>query len=1622
MSGQQESCRGGGGGSATTRGIEFQKSVGTLIAAWFMSGRAIDQRLGLGPDAKVVSFAMEQQDLPVDDILIATSNGGYVAVQAKIGLSLSKTQGSRFHDTIAQFVKHWRACARGGGKRGWDRPLDPATDRLVVAVDPTSKSTVRQVLPKALRHLCNPVGTSLTVAEQTALAKFRSCVETAWADAAGEPPDPGFAAKLAQLVTVFEHDPSDRDRIELILDHASMEASGASSMLTATEAVVGEMMGSRGSVDLAGLRSRLMSKGAALAPRPGFAKDLSALRRHSLTTARHLQRYERTVLLPAPDASMPRECQPSIDRAALGGSLLVVGEAGIGKSAVLSALARNLRDDGMDVVQLAVDRHSVRTVEGLGQELGLEHDLVEVLAAWDGAESGWLLIDGLDAARGGETERAFRVLIKRTLELKGRWRVVASIRTFDLQMGEELRRLFEGDARDDALRDRKLTGIRHVSVPAWTDAEFAGLCERSPLLRSALASAPKGLRELARVPFNTNLIGELLNDGVDAVRLGKVTSQAQLLRLYWDRRIVSLGTPAQSCIFRTVEEMVRRRALRAAKHKVDVPQPQVFDDLSSVGVLTAGSDDAWVQFRHHVLFDFAAARWLLTHDTLGAQPHLLKTSANGLLLAPAMRFALNELWGRDSTRTLFWTEVEPMLTDELLDPVIRATAARMAAELPSRHEDLARFMNQVGGGGGDAEAAPLRVASALGIAMEDDPGVSIAPWAAMLARLAPRVSQLANVFRVLLHKLVERGGDAQQRKEVGIAARALLQYALSRAETSFLSRQAIGFVTTTYDTDPDASRQLLRAVFDESRFELFGHDEVPAVCDGAKGIMASDPEFVAEIYRLTYGREISEDRETSMSSSQIMSFRSTARQDYGMAHYSLEELFGEFLAAHPKQAVEAVNGAVQGYVSTNHPIPESAPTYDFVACGRNVRLIEDRSSLWAYDPQESFGESAPALVVKLLETLKSCDEELAIEIADALAESVSLGVFWSRAFGAAAARGDGMVDFLLPYAIRGPFLLAFDTRKDAIDVVAAGYDRLPVEDREAFERRVLSMDFARFSDRASQARHECLEALFGAIGRDGLVTDSARQFLADEDGVPRKGRPNLRPIRFVDGGWGAADDSGKPAGTEGADETDGARAEAAIRAAEEAMGLGGPDRQRPFSGTFDKACALLEGVERTIRGGVGDELVERGEGAIGQGCLAICEDGLLPSSQDGPQVERYLRLFRVARCSRWPEVQKDTEARFEKTPFWEVPAPRVEAARAMTHALSAGPKWHTQISHDCRQLLSDSHPGVRMLAIVGVCSLWDSNPAWFGECLSDRIRSEENAQVLLCISKQVLNWIASEDPALAESLTLELLESQKGEGRRQPDLEASLAGILATLWVRHQRKASLVAIQRWIGDCAVHQRKLGGVLQTVSGGYAHGLPGDSSSGATDLRHRCHDLALRIAKAAAADFPLRAARAQSDESEADLARQSAKLLDEVCHGIRFTVVKGQDDERKPPDAVLATLLGEASPTLECLADAGTPHTIYSLLETLEHLLPLDPGKVFDIAMRAVLGGGKRNGFQYESMGADKLVKVVGRLLADHRQVFGDEVRRQRLVQCLETFASVGWPSASRLLYRLPEVFR
>ena len=1564
-----------------------------------------------------------EAEAPVDDILVATEAGGFIAIQVKTTASLSQDPDSAFGRTIDQFVRHWLACRGGDGSLRWNRPIDPSIDRLVLAVGPRAPSDIREELPAALRLASQPGGGTLTKAQERVFDVFAACTKFAWERGTTIPYDPGFARTLGRAVSVLVVDASGTDRIATLtsLDALVESHADAAGLLTGLEAVCGDLMTRRGGTDSGVLRQALLSRGVHLRAPRKYRNDIERLRTHSNAIAGTLASYEFIEVAHGAEVTIDRDCQAQIRKAADDGPLLVVGEPGAGKSGVLNALSRGLRREGADVLQLAVDRYSVETLEGLGKELGLEHGLAEVLQAWDGAQPAWLIVDALDATRGGHGEGAFRNLIDEVIRSGGRWRVVASIRTFDLRMGRKFKTLFKGRPPIPELREVGLETVRHVRVPSWSRAEFENLLSRSRPLALALERSPLRLRELAMVPFNTRLIGELIKDGSMNADFSRIDTQADLLRIYWDHRVEGHGAPALDCIREIAQAMVDARALRAPFGAATRRDPAVLDTLEREGVLISVEGRRWVQFRHHLLFDFAAARVLLDPDALIAgRRRFDKASALGLMLAPALTFLLREIWDRDLEREDFWSAATHLLTDNDGDPVVRSATGRACAENPTLPFDTTALAKRVVSGDGPAIGAFAHVSGAVAIRIEDNPDASLAPWVALVRGVASAVAQVADTVRFLLFCLKPKIDRGRLRDDVGFAARALLEHLLTLDEPGRQVAAAIELVAETFNTDAQASRTLLARVFEPERLERFSSEEVPALCRQVASIAPFDPDFVASMYVETYGFGVEDERRTSVYDSQIMGLSSTARQDYGMARYALGEFIERFLSMAPAQAVAAIVQVTEAHVAREHARHGQVFEVKLEVQGRSVRLREDFSCIWAHDPREDRHEDAQVLVRKLLGFLETTDGDTALSLVDELTTRAGLAIFWSRLFIAAVTRKDVLVDLLLPVAMQEPFLVLPDTRKDAADLVAEGYQRLAPDRRARFEQSIPHFNFLRFES-PDDARASLERRLFGAIGVARLATEPARAIAVAQDGRETVNDRLLTIHTRI----------GAPEPYHWIDDLDRAhpgnvaimRALDATRGAVEALV---PSKGAPNPDAFESCLGLLETLASAIdRGGQHPSLMLDAEGEIAKGVSHLVDQGVVPPATDEAGTARLMALLRMVVRSVGPTVGSNTEASFEKNASWGSPAPRVDAAEGVFDLVLARPDLYPALETWMDELLEDPHPAVRLEAALRLLRLWDLDRPAFRRRLGLRLAAEDNQGVLDHLCPGALGHVLHADPVLVDEHVQALLLRFPVDADRQARMRKQVGDLVAVLWVDHARPSALATLERWLADPAAHVPELSKGLSALRMAFVAGLGqgGRDDGEVRAVRRRAQEVARRVAIAASSR--LLAHYEARPATHTDTARSLADLMDTVCRELFFACGAGRDRNEATPDLdvrALGLFLAEVGPILQILGDCGTPHTIYYLLQLLEHLLPGEPARAFDLAANALLGGGRITGYHLEPMGADLLVRLVGRFLADHKELFEDGARRDKLVDCLEVFMNAGWTSARRLLYRLPELIQ
>ncbi|RBH49173.1 hypothetical protein C3F00_035765, partial [Pseudomonas sp. MWU13-2860] len=238
--------------------------------------------------------------------------------------------------------------------------------------------------------------------------------------------------------------------------------------------------------------------------------------------------------------------------------------------------------------------------------------------------------------------------------------------------------------------------------------------------------------------------------GSEAFR--ELANQAGLLRMYWEHRVTPLGSRADACLHLVVKEMVGGRSLRVQTHIIAAATPDALDALLLRGVLAKVENERFIQFRHHILFDYAASRLVMDVDGLvSGKVQYLKAQAIGLMLAPAMGFLLQELWGTQPDHERYWTAVERILANPEGDPILRSVAGRLSAELPENATDTHTLAKHVTDGGDIVSMALWHVVSSLAVRLEDHPDVSLMPWVSLAGELAASVERAPSTVRTLLY-------------------------------------------------------------------------------------------------------------------------------------------------------------------------------------------------------------------------------------------------------------------------------------------------------------------------------------------------------------------------------------------------------------------------------------------------------------------------------------------------------------------------------------------------------------------------------------------------------------------------------------------------------------------------------------------------------------------------------------------------------------------------------------------------------------------------------------------------------------------------------------------------------
>jgi hypothetical protein len=1673
----------GAGGVATQIGIGYQNRVAAWMCVRILAERDVTPLWRLKTDV-TFDYIRCETGQPVDDILVGTSEGGHAFINVKHTVTKSPKVDSALGSAINQFVRQFISYrGKVKGQLPWERQLDPNIDRLVLITSSKSSTAIKEHLPRVLMQLRDlPQDRRIDAAatngeEPEILTVVRGHIARVWRDSTGHDIAEEDELELLKLLWVetldVEEDTAGEREAKDLLRAVVINDPGQAD--TAWDALVTACAGyasRHGGADRSSLHQHLLKAGIRVKAPSSYRKDIAQLRAQSERTLLALRELS-SIRVGAREVKIQRSPTQALRAAVEQTSVVVVGEPGAGKSGAMHDLVASLLQENRDVVFLAVDRLEARSLSVLRQELNLEHDIFEVLKNWQDEGPAFLVIDALDAARSDASAQTFYDLISLTLQLPQRWRVVASIRRFDLRHHTRLQHLFEGRPPTE-YSAAEFNNLNHFNVPLLSTEEWLQIPSQSPELAKLFLEAGESLRSLLLVPFNLRLAGELLGSGVTVESLTPIQTQIGLLERYWQERVIRgdyEGDAREAVLLRVVEAMVSARALRVSRRDVADPgASRVLNQVLSSHILTewesqAGAvvDRSILTFAHHILFDYAAAR-LLFRGTPQSLIQRLESDINLVLaVRPSIVMHFQYLWLLDSAS--FWDTYLLLLRSEQIPEIGKLVGASVAVEFMREVESFAPLIRALSSedaqqrelgekafrhvtGGLLVLAAPISITSVI--------GGTAPPWVELLDQCTATMPvSLAYSVRPVLWTICGHSElfTDRQRHHAGRIARRLLEFALAQEpRDATMVNAGLEAVSRTFESDPAASAAVLRRCLEPQHVLAHGHEELFRWAQEVERLIPHAPDLVEEMFNAAFTNYDLSDEKTWAIASRILPMTSTRRQDFDMARFSFAGKYKQFLEAAPLNAARVLVNAMNSYVverderrylryermygedKAGEHVPDEEK---FEFAGQDAFIRPDYSEVWDNGGARSNDEPLKMLDTfqRYLEKISEGDEHVNERSAllNLIARENRNAVFWRRLLKIGTKHPDTLGYQIRSLAWAMPILMSYDTTRVVGDFIKEIFSKLSVEERRRIEQTIIAIPDAVGAEQREGAEHK-RDRLLWCVTRDAVVTNEAQAILARiaAEGKAPANEPLVSSGGFISRAYTDEDylkDQGVPVDEERnrriLDLSQPAKAFATKYQNE-------PPTSEEVTAIVPHLRSLHEALTTAEADGVHQRQRDTGWGDLANACASVAKlEEWSCESVDGGFIKAVLL---EASLYPEPEPRPENYDHFDSHPSWGSPAARIDAAEGVILLASHQSYVDDELLAAVERLvLHDPVPAVRFQVAIRLNTLYLTAPDLMWRLLETVSREEERRGILQYLLNGPLRTLAPHHPGRIAELTRNIFE-RTHEGAGADEVRKGCAALFLGLYLWQGQAMCGEFVGRIADDPAEYIEEAHEIIFDLRGWLNLGLGGTSKAEDEAVRTGSFRLAERILRTTRDRLGALEKKNEDTpnswpEEDQITGRDLARLAESVCLQIYYASGaygrdNGSHDEEKIPMGAEARsrFLREANEVLHLLAEFGYAGLTHHLLETLEFLIQYDPKNVF-LLVGKVVRGGKKGGYQYESLAADLIVKLVERFIAEYRYVLQEsEECRRVLIEILDVFVEAGWPSARRLTYRIEEIFR
>ena len=454
--------------------------------------------------------------------------------------------------------------------------------------------------------------------------------------------------------------------------------------------------------------------------------------------------------------------------------------------------------------------------------------------------------------------------------------------------------------------------------------------------------------------------------------------------------------------------------------------------------------------------------------------------------------------------------------------------------------------------------------------------------------------------------------------------------------------------------------------------------------------------------------------------------------------------------------------------------------------------------------------------------------------------------------------------------------------------------------------------------------------------------------------------------------------------------------------------------------------ALRVAVDAAEENGVDAKLANRAWGALAEAAERVVRMEGSCASPEGLLAKEI--LLQAAQHSD-PVFDAERDALFAKSPSWGGGAVRIEAAQGIIRLAGNSSCADESVLTMVDDLAGDSVAAVRYQICRWLNAMHETDPDRMWRLVRDRAAHEGNCGVLRGLLSGTFHRLFGSDSSVIADLSASIFGRVDADEAGGKDVSELCIQLLAGAYARTGHDGGALVLNAIAQAPAANKDAALVAVRAYRDAVVYGpvLPPDSIK--DEVRHRTLGFVSNLLNTVVREHGnLVAANSKRLAEWPEEARHTASNLVEIAAGIGTELYFGSgaygasDGSKETDRAVRVRFLQEAGDIIGQLADVGEPSLAHHLLETVEFLIPVDATRAFLLIGR-IVNGGRKGGYQYDTLAVNLVVRLVERYLADYRPVLRESPEcRRALMDVLDAFVDAGWPAARALAYRLDEMYR